>query len=247
MARALADATSAEEAAGRAVAAVARALGWVYGEFWQTDDEHATINRVGQISADQRHLGEVIDRRSAHMQALVDDLLDMARLEAGRLHLEPRPLSATRMIRDAVQTVQAAADAKNLTVEVAAPRELLVQADPVRLRQVLDNLLNNAIKYTPAGGRIAVTVRHDPPGSTVLGEGDVVIEVTDTGIGIPSDQYPHLFDRFFRASNAVKQGIKGTGLGLAITKAIVDAHGGTLTACPAPTTGCTFTLTLPAL
>ncbi|GAA2639562.1 ATP-binding protein [Paractinoplanes durhamensis] len=206
-----------------------------------------TLLEDTELSDDQRHLAEVIDRRSAHMQALVDDLLDMARLEAGQLHLEPRPMSVTRLIRDVVQALQPAADAKQLTVTVAAPREQLVQADPVRLRQVLDNLLSNAVKYTPAGGRVTATVRHEPPTNSDVGDGVVVIEVTDTGIGIPADQYPHLFDRFFRASNAVQQGIKGTGLGLAITKAIVDAHGGTLTAGPAPDRGCTFTVSLPAL
>ncbi|GIM93759.1 ATP-binding protein [Paractinoplanes toevensis] len=200
-----------------------------------------------ELTGDQRHLTEVIDRRSAHMQVLVDDLLDMARLEAGQLHLERKPLSATRLIRDVVQTLRPAAEAKGLTIEVTAPRELLVQADPVRLRQVLDNLVANAIKYTPAGGGVTVTARHQPPERAGTGDGDVVIEVSDTGIGIPADQYPHLFDRFFRASNAVQQGIKGTGLGLAITKAIVDAHGGTLTAQPAAGTGCTFTVSLPAL
>ncbi|GAA0581034.1 hypothetical protein GCM10010172_77460 [Paractinoplanes ferrugineus] len=206
------------------------------------------------LTGEQRHLAEVIDRRSAHMQSLVDDLLDMARLEAGQLHLEPRPLSATRMIRDVVAVLKPVAEEKKLVIEVAGPPEplvsagppeLLVNADPTRLRQVLDNLVSNAIKYTPAGGRVTVGVRYEAP--TGMGDGDVVIEVCDTGIGIPADQYPHLFDRFFRASNAVQQGIKGTGLGLAITKAIVDAHGGTLAAHPADAGGCTFTVKLPAV
>jgi PAS domain S-box-containing protein len=199
------------------------------------------------LTEEQRHLAAVIDRRSAHMQALVDDLLDMARLEAGKLHMEPRPTSATRMIRDVVAMLKPTADAKDLTVRVSGPRELLVQADPTRLRQVLDNLLANAVKYTPAGGRVTVSARHEPPANGVGGDGEVVIEVCDTGIGIPADQYPHLFDRFFRASNAVQQGIKGTGLGLAITKAIVDAHGGSLTAHPGEAGGCSFTVKLPAL
>jgi signal transduction histidine kinase len=109
----------------------------------------------------------------------------------------------------------------------------------MRLRQVLDNLLSNAVKYTPAGGTVAVTAAGGP--------GDEVsLTITDTGIGIPAEQYPNLFDRFFRASNAVEQGIKGTGLGLAITKAIVEAHGGRISAAPAPGGGCTFTVVLPA-
>jgi PAS domain S-box-containing protein len=195
------------------------------------------------LTADQRHLTEVIDRHSAHMQALVDDLLDLARLEAGKLVIDPKPLSATRVIREAAQSQGPVAEAKQLSIVVDAPGHLPMRADPVRLRQVLDNLISNAVKYTPAGGNVTLAARHAP---SPAGEGTVVITVTDTGIGIPADQYEHLFDRFFRASNAVQQGIKGTGLGLAITKAIVEAHGGTLTASPAPGAGCVFTVMLPS-
>jgi len=190
------------------------------------------------LTADQRHLAGVIHRRSGHMQALVDGLLDLARLDAGRLRVDPRPLSAAELVLDVVQTQQPAAAAKDLTVSVDTAGRLPVRADPVRLRQVLDNLLANAIKYTPAGGRVTVTAAPDAGGA--------VIAVADTGIGIPAGEYPHLFDRFFRASNAVEQGIKGTGLGLAICRAIMEAHGGTLAAEPAPAGGTVFTVTLPA-
>ena len=195
------------------------------------------------LTPDQRHLAEVIDRRSGHMQHLVDDLLDVARLEAGQLHIDPKPLSAIRLIRDVVQAQLPVAQAKSLTVNVETPRHVVVQADPVRIRQVLDNLVANAIKYTPAGGTVTITARpdadpgHDAPGAVII--------VADTGIGIPAGEVSHLFDRFFRASNAIEQGIKGTGLGLAITKAIVDAHGGTLTSEPVRPAGTAFTLTLP--
>jgi signal transduction histidine kinase len=102
---------------------------------------------------------------------------------------------------------------------------------------VLDNLLSNAIKYTPAGGTVTV-------GARATGEA-VIIEVTDTGIGIPAEQYPKLFTRFFRASTAVDRKIKGTGLGLAVTKAIVEAHGGAIAAEPGPGCGTRFTVCLP--
>ncbi|MCM4082621.1 PAS domain-containing sensor histidine kinase [Paractinoplanes hotanensis] len=192
-----------------------------------------------QLSDEQRHLTEVIDRRSTHMQHLVDDLLDLARLEAGQLHIDPQPLSAARLIREALQAQEPAAQAKRLTVTAGVPRHLPVLADPVRLRQVLDNLVSNAVKYTPDGGAVTVTARL---------AGDVVIEVADTGIGVPADEYDRLFERFFRASNAVRQGTEGTGLGLAITKAIVDAHGGRITAAPAAgaDAGSVFTVVLPA-
>jgi PAS domain S-box-containing protein len=191
-----------------------------------------------ELSPEQRHLAEVIDRRGAHMQALIDDLLDLARVEAGRLHLAPAPMSAARLVRDVVQTQQPAAAAKSLTLTVDLPSDLAVRADPLRLRQVLDNLVANAVKYTPDGGRVTVAGRPGPDGA-------VVITVADTGIGIPAGEYPHLFDRFFRAANARDQGIPGTGLGLAISRAIVEAHGGTLDAAPAGGGGTVFTVRLP--
>jgi len=193
-----------------------------------------------ELTPDQRHLTEVIDRRSGHMQHLVDDLLDAAKLETGQLHLDPQPISATRMIREVVDAQRSAAAAKSLTVTVGTPRHLPVQADPVRLRQVLDNLVANAIKYTPDGVAVRVEAAAGPRPETTA------VIVSDTGIGIPQEQYPQLFERFFRASNAVRKGIKGTGLGLAITKAIVEAHGGSIVAAPAPGGGTSFTVVLPA-
>jgi PAS domain S-box-containing protein len=193
------------------------------------------------LTADHRQLAEVIDKHSAHMQGLVDDLLDTARIDAGQLRLEPRPVSLIRLVVDSVDARRPDAAAKRITVAVDVARHLPVHADPVRLRQVLDNLVSNAVKYTPAGGTVTVTGRHDDAGAVTT------LRVTDTGIGIPPDQLPHLFDRFFRASNAVSQGIKGTGLGLAISKAIIDAHHGTITAEPAAAEGgTTFTITLPS-
>jgi PAS domain S-box-containing protein len=192
------------------------------------------------LTADQRHLTEVIDRRSGHMQHLVDDLLDAAKLETGQLHLDPQPISATRMIREVVDAQRPAAAAKSVTVTVGTPRHLPVQADPVRLRQVLDNLVANAIKYTPDGGAVRVEAGAGPRPETTA------VTVSDNGIGIPEEQYAQLFERFFRASNAVQHGIKGTGLGLAITKAIVEAHGGSIAARPAPGGGTSFTVVLPA-
>jgi signal transduction histidine kinase len=194
------------------------------------------------LDPDHRHLVEVIDRNSGHMQRLVDDLLEMARLDAGRLSIDPRTLPLRRLISDSVDAQRPAADAKQLTVSVDMPRHLTTYADPVRLRQVIDNLLSNAIKYTPAGGTVRVTALGRPDTVPV---GPTTITVTDSGIGIPAEQYAHLFDRFFRASNAVSEGIKGTGLGLAITKAIVTAHHGTITASPATPAGTTFSITLP--
>ncbi|MFC4062836.1 ATP-binding protein [Planomonospora corallina] len=193
---------------------------------------------ASDLDEEHRMFVGVIDRMSAHLQQLVDDLLDLARLDAGRIAIDPRPLSLTRLVRQAVDDHRPEAEAGKLTVEVDLARHLGVHADPVRLRQVLDNLLSNAIKYTPEGGSVTVTAHHDG--------GEVVIDVADTGIGIPAEQYPKLFTRFFRASTAQEAGTKGTGLGLAITRAIVDAHGGGITATPREGGGTVFTVRLPA-
>ena len=192
------------------------------------------------LTGDHRHLASVIDRHSAQMQGLVDDLLDTARIDAGHLRLERRPVSLIRLVAESVDARRPDATAKGLTVEVDIARQLPAYADPLRLRQVLDNLVSNAVKYTPTDGTITITGHHDDTAATTT------LRVTDTGIGIPPEELPHLFDRFFRASNAVSRGIKGTGLGLAISLAIIEAHDGTITVAPAgPSGGTTFTVTLP--
>jgi signal transduction histidine kinase len=191
-----------------------------------------------------RNLIGVIDRHGRHMHALVDDLLDLARFDAGQMPMDRRAVPLARVVRECVDDRQPAAEAKQLTIAVDVGRHLPVYADPARLRQVLDNLVSNAVKYTPAGGTIAIT---GGPGGLPSGVPAAVLRVTDSGIGIPAEQCSHLFERFFRASNAVSRGIQGTGLGLAITKAIVDAHGGTIGGAPAvPAPGTTFTLHLPS-
>ncbi|GAA3166154.1 hypothetical protein GCM10010466_66170 [Planomonospora alba] len=201
------------------------------------------------LDDEQRMFAGVIDRKSAHLQHLVDDLLDLARLDSGRVALDPRPISLTRLVRQAVDDHRAAAEAKRLTVGVELERHLPVHGDPLRLRQVLDNLLSNAVKYTPEGGSVTVTAGCGGGAARGGGEcrsGTVTLTVADTGIGVPAEQYPRLFDRFFRASTAVESGTKGTGLGLAITRAIVEAHGGEITAGPREGGGTVFTVRLPA-
>ncbi|GAA3152874.1 hypothetical protein GCM10010466_49810 [Planomonospora alba] len=189
------------------------------------------------LGEEHRMFADIIDRTSAHLQRLVDDLLDLARLDSGGIVIDSRPVSLTRLVRQSVEDHRPEAEAKRLAVEVGLDRHLGVHADPVRLRQVMDNLLSNAVKYTPEGGRVTVTARHDGD--------EVVVAVADTGIGIPAEQYPQLFTRFFRASTAQEAGTKGTGLGLAITKAIVDAHGGEISAAPREGGGTVFTVRLP--
>jgi signal transduction histidine kinase len=150
--------------------------------------------------ADRRELA-VIARTSSHLQTLVDDLLDLARLDAGHTTIDARPLVPAKLLRDATAAHQPAVDAQRLTLPTAISCTRIVLGDARRLRQVVDNLLSNAIRYTPAGGTVTVT--------------------------------------------ATSRGIKGTGLGLTIAKAIVEAHHGTITTCPAAGGGTSFTLALP--
>ncbi|MBO3736977.1 PAS domain-containing sensor histidine kinase [Actinoplanes flavus] len=175
-----------------------------------------------------------IERTSARLMSLVEDLLDLARFESGPTVLDPRPVRLDRLLRQAVEEHRLGAPVDLITEVGDLP---MVSGDAARLRQVLDNLLSNAIKYTPPGGTVTVTARDDAD--------TVTVTVTDTGIGIPPEQYPKLFTRFFRASTAIDHKIKGTGLGLAVTKAIVEAHGGTIAAEPGPAGGTRFTVTLP--
>ncbi|MFC4066587.1 ATP-binding protein [Actinoplanes subglobosus] len=209
---------------------------------------HELRNPVGVIAAYTEELLDdpdlagrrelnVIARTSAHLLHLVQDLLDLARLDAGHDTIDPRPVTIARLLREAVQSGQPAADAAGVTIVADLAPVPVVDGDAGRLRQVLDNLLSNAVKYTPAGGTVVVSSHDD--GNTVT------VTVADNGIGIPAEQYPKLFTRFFRASTATSRGIKGTGLGLAVTHAIITAHHGTVIARPRPGGGTEFVVTLP--
>ncbi|MBG0833160.1 GAF domain-containing protein [Planomonospora sp. ID67723] len=204
------------------------------------------------LTSGQQTFVDVIDRKSAQLQRLVDDLLDLARLDTGQLSIDLRPVDLARLTRQALEDHRPAAQVKQLTLTAGLPARLPIHADPLRLRQVLDNLLSNAIKYTPDQGAVTVTATAAAVGNASQDSGQdedqcamAVLAVADTGIGIPPEQYEHLFSRFFRASTAKDAGIKGTGLGLAIVRSIVTAHGGTITAAPREGGGTVFTVALP--
>ncbi|MFG1928618.1 sensor histidine kinase [Cryptosporangium sp. NPDC048952] len=180
---------------------------------------------------------EIIDRKSAQLREIVDDLLDLARIDAGHIDLVRRPMSLTHLIEEALADHAVTASAKHVEVNADVAPSLTIVGDATRLRQALDNLLANAIKYTPAGGTVGLTARRVP--------GGVQLAVCDTGIGSPPEQLPRLFTRFFRAGTALEHGISGTGLGLTVTKAIVEAHGGSITAASGHPTGTVFSVWLP--
>jgi PAS domain S-box-containing protein len=169
---------------------------------------------------------------------LVDDLLDFARLEAGSFRLARETVDASALVDDVLTSLQPQAVAMQVAMTVSLPpAEVSLCADPQRVEQVLTNLIHNALKFTPAGGHVAVSLRV---------EGDqALIEVTDTGVGIAPEHQGHIFDKFFQVSHASPSGVGGSGLGLFIAKSLVEAHGGRIGLESAPGRGSRFWFTLP--
>lgn len=181
-----------------------------------------------------------IESATARLNTLVNDLLDATRIQAGRLMLQPTPLDLLALVRRCLARQQVTTTQHTLTLE--APDEpVVLSGDEMRLEQVLGNLLGNAIKYSPAGGPIAVTVRVDP----VVRQ--VEVRIRDVGIGIPADDQARLFLRFVRARNVHDHHIAGSGLGLYVCRELVEQHGGHLWFESVESEGTTFILTLPLL
>ena len=185
--------------------------------------------------AEARPWMEGIVRSAEQMGRLIQDLLDVAALEAGRLRMEPCAVRPGALLRDAARAFETQAAAAGLRLEVhAAPGLPPVLGDPERILQVLGNLLGNAVKFTPAGGRVSLAAAAAPDG--------VALSVSDTGPGIAPGELERVFDRFWQARSARRA---GAGLGLAIARGIVEAHGGRLWAESEPGEGSTFTFVLP--
>jgi signal transduction histidine kinase len=192
---------------------------------------------TGPLNETQRKFLSVVERSTERQMMLVADLLLVAQLGAADLQLDLEPLEVGPLLEEAVEAARPTAEAKGIELDFTTDqRSANVIADAPRLAQVMDNLISNAIKFTPAG-RVLVELRSDAD--------DAVIDVVDTGIGIPPDEQERLFERFFRATAANTNAIQGTGLGLAISKAIADAHAGTIELESSGSEGTTFRLTLP--
>jgi signal transduction histidine kinase len=164
-------------------------------------------------------------------------LLEMTRLEAGEMLSEPALLDIADLTRNAVDQMRVLADEKNVRLIYEGTSGLNVLGDPIRLRQVVVNLIDNAIKYTPPGGSISV--------SSSRSNGKAILAVADTGIGIPSEALPYVFERFYRVDGARSRQLGGTGLGLAIVKSICSAFGGDVTVQSVIGSGTTFRVELP--
>jgi PAS domain S-box-containing protein len=185
-----------------------------------------------------RRAVETIERNAQLQAQLIDDLLDVSRIIAGKLAIDAAPVDLAAVIDDAVQSVGTAAAAKGVTLSVDSAVLPPLVGDAARLQQVVWNLLSNALKFTPRGGRVTVRLRG--------GDDDAEIAVTDTGRGIEAKFLPHVFERFRQADSSTTRGEGGLGLGLAIVSHIVERHGGTVRAdSGGPGTGATFTVRLP--
>ena len=167
----------------------------------------------------QEYLGKMLNGVD-RMLILVNDLLDFAKIQAGKLDLLPTRTDFVPLAEEVHATMKPLADQKNLTLALDLPEHLILVADGPRLVQVLTNLIGNAIKFTPAGGRIVLRSRFDGP--------DLLTEVSDTGIGISPEDLPKLFTRFKQLDMSSTRRVGGTGLGLSISKAIVEGHGGSI-------------------
>lgn len=190
-----------------------------------------------ELTDDVRGFLEVVERNSERLLVLVNDLLFVARLQAGELTLERDDVDLAEVVREAVTALEPRAAAKSITLTCVLDAVPAVHADRGRVQQVLDNLVSNALKFTPEGGVVNVSLAER--------DGFVRLEVTDSGIGISADDQRRLFQRFFRAGSAVERQLPGTGLGLYISRVITEAHQGSLSVRSELDRGSTFRLELP--
>ena len=183
---------------------------------------------------------EVIERNTHQQSGLIEDLLDVSRIISGKMRIEPEPTDLRPIVQEGVEVHRPIAIAKEIDLEYSASdKPMIVEVDPLRIQQVVSNLVQNAIKFSGKGGAIKVSLDSDASGGAV-------IRVKDDGIGIEPEFLPHIFDRFRQADASAKRSFAGLGLGLTIVRKIVELHGGNITADSNGTDqGTEFTVTLP--
>jgi len=181
----------------------------------------------------------IIDKHANRLALLIDDLLLLSTLDSGGLRLNRQPLPFKDTVQDAIDDLQPRALARSVTLENSVPGALVVLADDDRMRQVIFNLLDNAIKYGRAGGKTTV-------GGRLLPSGRIEISVIDDGPGIPKESQERIFERFYRVDKARSREQGGTGLGLAIVKHVIQAHGGEVRVESTPGSGSAFVFSLPS-
>jgi len=190
----------------------------------------------GPLNEKQKRFLTHIQNDSRHLLDIINDLLDLSKIEAGRLELRQEAFDIVPVVEDALSSVRPRATAKAVEIRTDISVSVAVVADRLRFKQILHNLLSNAVKFTPDGGK----VRLEAAPRDRFAE----ISVSDTGIGIPEDQHRAVFDKFYQVRSATKDG-GGTGLGLAITKGLVEQHGGTIWLKSELGNGSCFTFTIP--
>ncbi len=184
----------------------------------------------------QRRFIKGINDASDRLTRLIDNILSVSRLESGRFKLNPQTFDLSEVVLRVAQSFRSSSGKHQIVVNLPGD-SLRIRADRDQIEQVLTNLLGNAVKYSPEGGEIAVTVR--------VGDGEIGIEVSDQGIGIPRSQISRVFEKYYRGDEAVARRVSGTGLGLYICKSIVEAHGGRIWVESEPGHGSTFHISLP--
>jgi signal transduction histidine kinase len=192
---------------------------------------------AGPLTTDQHEFIRRARAGSEHLKALVDDVLLMSRRDAGQFKLNIEPTTIDSVIDEAMEEVELSAADAGITLERQKQPELpVIEADGPRIQQVLRNLLTNAIKFTPKGGKVTLTATHD--------DHSVRVVVQDTGIGIPAEHLPRIFERFYQVQSSGARS-RGQGLGLAIVRIIVEGHHGLLEVQSKPGKGSRFLVTLP--
>jgi PAS domain S-box-containing protein len=186
-----------------------------------------------------RRAAEVIHRNAVSQAQLINDLLDLSRLQTGKMTIDKRPIALAPVIGDAVEAVRAEVAAKKLELDVALPEKSpVVNADPVRMKQIVWNLVNNAVKFTPKGGQVSVRLSQDGDGAKIV--------VEDTGQGVEAAFLPHIFEMFRQADGGTKRSHGGMGIGLSLVSQIVELHGGEVQAfSEGQGRGARFTVKLP--
>ena len=193
---------------------------------------------AGPLNEDQKRFVGHIHTDSMHLLELINQILDLSKIEAGQLELRRQTLDMSEAIEEVLSSIRPQGQAKSIRIETCLDAKVTLDADHLRFKQILFNLLSNAVKFTPEGGRI----RLDAAGR----DGLVEISVSDSGIGIPKEEQESVFDKFHQVNETATAVREGTGLGLAITKALVEQHGGRIWLESDPGKGSRFTFTIPA-
>jgi len=202
-----------------------------------------TLAGEDELPADIARLLGILERQSSEMEALVSDLTDLSQIESGAVAIQPERVSMKSLLVSVVRDLQSAADARNVSVVVDAPEGLAVSGDRRRLAQVFRNLVDNAVKFSPAGARVDVLAEGGV--ARLDGLAPCVVHVVDRGIGIPPSETGKIFKEFYRVDQSLTARVPGSGLGLSIARRVARDHGGDIEYRPRDGGGSVFRFTLP--